>query len=106
MVPVLSRSSVLTSPDASAALPLIASTLCCMTRSMPAIPMADKNHVMTQSTQAHRQAALARRPPATGTAQNHERLQRQGRFKRLPLVAAHEHIDARFDLYIRGEGLK
>ncbi len=41
MVPVLSNSSVFTSPAASTALPLIASTLCCITRSMPAIPIAD-----------------------------------------------------------------
>ena len=41
MVPVLSSSSVFTSPDASTALPLIASTLCCITRSMPAMPIAD-----------------------------------------------------------------
>ncbi len=41
MVPVLSRSNVFTSPAASTALPLMASTLCCITRSMPAIPMAE-----------------------------------------------------------------
>jgi len=41
MVPVLSSKSVCTSPDASTARPLIASTLCCITRSMPAMPMAD-----------------------------------------------------------------
>ena len=41
IVPVLSSSSVLTSPAASTALPLIASTLCCITRSMPAMPMAE-----------------------------------------------------------------
>ena len=41
MVPVLSSSSVFTSPAASTALPLIASTLCCITRSMPAMPMAE-----------------------------------------------------------------
>ena len=43
IVPVLSRSSVLTSPAASTALPLIASTLCCITRSMPAMPIADSS---------------------------------------------------------------
>ncbi len=46
MVPVLSSSSVLTSPAASTALPLMASTLCCMTRSMPAMPMADSRPPM------------------------------------------------------------
>ena len=43
IVPVLSSSSVLTSPEASTALPLIASTLCCITRSMPAMPIADSS---------------------------------------------------------------
>ncbi len=42
IVPVLSRSNVLTSPEASTAFPLIARTLSCMTRSMPAIPMAER----------------------------------------------------------------
>ena len=46
MVPVLSSSSEFTSPAASTALPLIASTLCCITRSMPAIPMAESNPPM------------------------------------------------------------
>ena len=41
IVPVLSSSKVFTSPAASTALPLIASTLCCITRSMPAMPIAD-----------------------------------------------------------------
>ena len=43
MVPVLSSSSVFTSPAASTARPLIASTLRCTSRSMPAIPIADNN---------------------------------------------------------------
>ena len=46
MVPVLSSSSEFTSPAASTALPLIASTLCCITRSMPAMPMADSSPPM------------------------------------------------------------
>ena len=46
IVPVLSSSSELTSPAASTALPLIASTLCCITRSMPAMPMAESNPPM------------------------------------------------------------
>src|SRR6202140_4989555 len=41
IVPVLSSSSVFTSPAASTARPDIASTLCCTRRSMPAIPIAD-----------------------------------------------------------------
>ena len=39
MVPVLSSSSVSTSPAASTARPDIASTLCCTSRSMPAMPI-------------------------------------------------------------------
>ena len=46
MVPVLSSSSVLISPEASTALPLIASTLCCITRSMPAMPIAESSPPM------------------------------------------------------------
>ena len=41
MVPVLSRSSVFTSPAASTARPEMASTLRCTSRSMPAMPIAD-----------------------------------------------------------------
>ena len=41
MVPVLSSSSVSTSPAASTARPDIASTLCCTSRSMPAMPIAE-----------------------------------------------------------------
>ena len=43
MVPVLSSSSVCTSPAASTARPDIASTLCCTSRSMPAMPIADSS---------------------------------------------------------------
>ncbi len=46
MVPVLSKSSTSTSPAASTARPLMASTLRCTMRSMPAIPMADKRPPM------------------------------------------------------------
>ncbi len=42
IVPVLSRSSVSTSPDASTALPDMASTLWRIRRSMPAMPIADR----------------------------------------------------------------
>jgi hypothetical protein len=41
IVPVLSSSSVFTSPAASTARPDIASTLCCTSRSMPAMPIAE-----------------------------------------------------------------
>ena len=40
MVPVLSSSSVLTSPAASTARPDMASTFACTSRSMPAMPIA------------------------------------------------------------------
>ena len=46
MVPVLSSNSTSTSPAASTARPLIASTLRCSTRSMPAMPMALSNPPM------------------------------------------------------------
>src|ERR1035441_10074907 len=46
MVPVLSSSSVLTSPAASTALPLMASTLCCITRSSDLMPMAESSPPM------------------------------------------------------------
>ncbi len=42
MVPVLSRRRVCTSPAASTARPLMASTLRCTSRSMPAMPMAER----------------------------------------------------------------
>ena len=43
IVPVLSSSSVFTSPAASTARPDMASTLRCTSRSMPAMPMADSS---------------------------------------------------------------
>ena len=43
IVPVLSRTRVLISPQASMALPEVAMTLNCATRSMPAIPMVLSN---------------------------------------------------------------
>ena len=46
MVPVLSSSSVSTSPAASTARPEVASTLRCTSRSMPAMPMADSSAPM------------------------------------------------------------
>ena len=41
MVPVLSSSSVSTSPEASTARPLMAMTFFCSRRSMPAMPIAE-----------------------------------------------------------------
>ncbi len=46
MVPVLSSSNTSTSPEASTARPLMARTLCCNKRSMPAMPMALNNPPM------------------------------------------------------------
>ena len=46
IVPVLSSSSVLTSPAASTARPLIAITFCWIMRSMPAMPIADSSPPM------------------------------------------------------------
>ena len=46
IVPVLSSSSVCTSPAASTARPLMASTLRCTSRSMPAMPMAERSAPM------------------------------------------------------------
>ncbi len=46
MVPVLSSSSVCTSPAASTARPLMARTLRCTRRSMPAMPMAESRAPM------------------------------------------------------------
>ena len=46
MVPVLSSSSVCTSPAASTARPLMASTLRWTRRSMPAMPIADSSAPM------------------------------------------------------------
>ena len=43
IVPVLSSSSTSTSPAASTARPLMASTFFCTMRSMPAMPMAESN---------------------------------------------------------------
>ena len=72
IVPVLSSSSVCTSPDASTAFPLNASTLCCMTRSMPAMPIADSNPPMVvgikQTSNETRTATLGTAPaPAAAT---------------------------------------
>ena len=46
IVPVLSSSSVCTSPAASTARPLMARTFRCTSRSMPAMPMAERSAPM------------------------------------------------------------
>ncbi len=46
IVPVLSSNNVFTSPAASTARPDIASTLCCTSRSMPAMPIAESRPPM------------------------------------------------------------
>ena len=55
IVPVLSSSSVWTSPAASTARPDIASTLCCTSRSMPAMPIADSRPPIVVGNQADEQ---------------------------------------------------
>ena len=55
IVPVLSRSSVSTSPAASTARPDMASTLNFTNRSMPAIPMADSSAPMVVGISGHEQ---------------------------------------------------
>ena len=55
IVPVLSSSSVFTSPAASTARPLTASTLCCTRRSMPAMPIARQQPADGRRNQAHQQ---------------------------------------------------
>ena len=56
MVPVLSRRSVSTSPAASTARPDMASTLCCTSRSMPAMPMAEMRAPMVVGMRQTRSA--------------------------------------------------
>ena len=55
IVPVLSSSSVSTSPAASTARPDIAMTLRCIRRSMPAMPIADKQAADRRRDQADQQ---------------------------------------------------
>ena len=84
MVPVLSSSSVFTSPAASTALPLMASTLCCITRSMPAMPMAESRPPMVvgirQTSSETSTATVGTAPdPADAHCIHGERLQRSDR---------------------------
>ena len=66
IVPVLSSSKVETSPAASTARPLIASTLCCTSRSIPAMPIADNSPPIVvgirQTNSAMRTASVRRLP--------------------------------------------
>ena len=55
IVPVLSRRITSTSPDASTARPLMASTLKRATRSMPAMPMAEQEAADRRRDEAHEQ---------------------------------------------------
>ena len=56
IVPVLSRMSVLISPEASTAFPDLAMTLNCVTRSMPAMPIADNSPPMVVGIRQTRRA--------------------------------------------------
>ena len=66
IVPVLSSSRVDTSPAASTARPLIASTLCCTRRSIPAMPIAESKPPIVvgirQTNRAIRTASVTRWP--------------------------------------------
>ena len=55
IVPVLSSNRVCTSPAASTARPLMASTLRCTNRSIPAMPMADSSAPIVVGIKAHQQ---------------------------------------------------
>ncbi len=67
IVPVLSRSRADTSPAASTARPLMASTLRCTSRSIPAIPIAESRPPIVvgirQTNNAMSTASLTRSPP-------------------------------------------
>ena len=78
MVPVLSSSSVEQSPAASTARPLMASTLRCTSRSMPAMPMAESSAADRRRDQAHEQRDQHDRS-LLGAGVDRERLQRHGR---------------------------
>ena len=58
MVPVLSSSSTSTSPAASTARPDMATTLACVSRSMPAMPIADSRPPMVVGIR-HTSSALS-----------------------------------------------
>ncbi len=58
IVPVLSRSIVSTSPAASTARPLMGITLCRMSRSMPAIPMAERSPPIVVGMRQTRRATI------------------------------------------------
>ena len=60
MVPVLSSSSASTSPAASTARPLVATTLKRIRRSMPAMPMADSKPADRRRDERHQQGGQYR----------------------------------------------
>ena len=74
MVPVLSSSSVVTSPAASTARPLIAITLCWIIRSIPAIPIADSSPPMVVGMR-HTSSATRNRDRHRAAGVDRERLQ-------------------------------
>ena len=78
IVPVLSSSSTLTSPAASTARPDIASTLCCSTRSMPAIPIAESRPPIVVGIRQTR-SAIRTGVVAIPAGVERERPQRHGR---------------------------
>ena len=84
IVPVLSSSSVSTSPAASTARPDIASTLCCTSRSMPAMPIAESNPPIVVGIR-HTSSATSTGSESDGAAVQRERIQ----------AHAHQHEDDR-----------
>ena len=84
MVPVLSSSSVSTSPAASTARPDIASTLCCTSRSIPAIPIAESSPPMVVGIR-HTSSATSTGSESDGAAVAREWIE----------AHAHQHEDDR-----------
>ena len=78
IVPVLSSSSVFTSPAASTARPLIAITFCWIMRSMPAMPIADSSPPMVVGMR-HTSSAIRTGIATARSAVDRERLQRDDR---------------------------
>ena len=78
IVPVLSSRMTSTSPAASTARPLIASTLNRATRSMPAMPIADSRPPMVVGMR-HTRSATSATTPTVGARVGRERPQRDGR---------------------------
>ena len=78
IVPVLSSSSVWTSPAASTARPDIASTLRCTMRSMPAMPIADSSAPIVVGIR-HTSSATSTMIVCSALGVDRERLQRDDR---------------------------